>query len=91
MKCNTKLKDIDFTSTIVIIIRVRFWKQVNECNDSLKKKRDLRIEIPVSEMMYSENNRLLNYGYQFPESVYRLLYNYTDNCQLNCSNPQIHK
>lgn len=50
-----------------------FWKQVNECNDFLKKKRDLRIEIPVSEMMYSENNRFLNYGYQFPESVYRLL------------------
>lgn len=50
-----------------------FWKEVNACNDSLKQKRDLRIEIPVSEMMYSENNRLLNYGYKFPESVYRLL------------------
>ena len=50
-----------------------FWKEVNACNDSLKHKRDLRIEIPVSEMMYSENNRLLNYGYKFPESVYRIL------------------
>lgn len=50
-----------------------FWARVNACNDSLKKKRDLRIEIPVSEMMYSENNRILNYGYKFPESVYRLL------------------
>lgn len=50
-----------------------FWKEVNACNDSLKQKRDLRIEIPVSERMYSENNRLLNYGYKFPESVYRLL------------------
>ena len=50
-----------------------FWKEVNACNDSLKHKRDLRIEIPVSEMMYSENNRLLNYGYKFPESVYHLL------------------
>lgn len=50
-----------------------FWKEVNTCNDSIKKKRDLRIEIPVSEMMYSENNRLLNYGYKFPESVYYLL------------------
>ena len=50
-----------------------FWKEVNACNDSLKQKRDLRIEIPVSELMYSENNRLLNYGYKFPESVYRLL------------------
>lgn len=50
-----------------------FWKEVNACNDSLKKKRDLRIEIPVSEMMYSDNNRLLNYGYKFPESVYHLL------------------
>ena len=50
-----------------------FWKEVNDCNNSLKKKRDLRIEIPVSEMMYSENNRLLNYGYKFPESVYNLL------------------
>lgn len=49
-----------------------FWKEVNACNDSLKHKRDLRIEIPVSEMMYSENNRLLNYGYKFPESVYHL-------------------
>ena len=50
-----------------------FWKEVNTCNDSLKHKRDLRIEIPVSERMYSDNNRLLNYGYKFPESVYRLL------------------
>lgn len=50
-----------------------FWKEVNACNDSLKQKRDLRIEIPVSEMMYSDNNRLLNYGYKFPESVYHLL------------------
>lgn len=50
-----------------------FWKEVHACNDSLKKKRDLRIEIPVSEMMYSENNRLLNYGYKFLESVYQLL------------------
>ena len=50
-----------------------FWKEVNACNDSLKHKRDLCIEIPVSEMMYSENNRLLNYGYKFPESVYHLL------------------
>ena len=50
-----------------------FWKEVNTCNDNLKHKRDLRIEIPVSEMMYSENNRLLNYGYKFPESVYHLL------------------
>lgn len=50
-----------------------FWKEVNACNDSLKHKRDLRIEIPVSEMMYSENNRVLNYGYKFPDSVYHLL------------------
>lgn len=50
-----------------------FWEEVNACNESLKHKRDLRIEIPVSEKMYSENNRLLNYGYKFPESVYRLL------------------
>ena len=50
-----------------------FWKEVHACNDSLKKKRDLRIEIPVSEMMYTENNRLLNYGYKFLESVYQLL------------------
>ena len=50
-----------------------FWKEVNACNDSLKQKRDLRIEIPISERMYSENNRILNYGYKFPETVYRLL------------------
>ena len=50
-----------------------FWKEVHACNDSLKKKRDLRIEIPVSEMMYTKNNRLLNYGYKFLESVYQLL------------------
>lgn len=50
-----------------------FWKEVNACNDSLRHKRDLRIEIPVSERMYSENNRVLNYGYKFPESVYHLL------------------
>ena len=50
-----------------------FWKDVNACNDSLKHKRDLRIEVPISEMMYSENNRLLNYGYKFPEAVYHSL------------------
>ena len=50
-----------------------FWKEVNACNDGLKKKRDLRIEIPVSEMMYTEHNQILNYGYKFLESVYRLL------------------
>lgn len=50
-----------------------FWEEVNACNEALKKKRDLRIEIPVSEMMYTENNRILNYGYKFLESVYRLL------------------
>lgn len=50
-----------------------FWKEVNACNESLKKARDLRIEIPLSEKMYSENNRLLNYGYKYPEAVYRLL------------------
>ena len=50
-----------------------FWAKVHALNDSLKKERNLRIEIPVSEMMYTENNRLLNYGYKFPESVYRLL------------------
>ena len=53
--------------------RDAFWKEVNACNDSLKQKRDLRIEIPISERMYSENNRILNYGYKFPETVYRLL------------------
>ena len=50
-----------------------FWKEVNACNDSLKHKRDLRIEIPLSERMYSDNNRILNYGYKFPEAAYRLL------------------
>lgn len=50
-----------------------FWEKVNACNDSLKHKREIRIEIPISEMMYSESNRLLNYGYKFPDSVYRLL------------------
>jgi len=52
---------------------VTFWAEIHAINDSLKKKRNLRIEIPVSEMMYSENNRLLNYGYKFPEFVCRLL------------------
>lgn len=50
-----------------------FWKEVNASNDSLKKKHDLRIEISLSERMYSDNNRLLSYGYKFPESVYHLL------------------
>lgn len=50
-----------------------FWAEVYALNDSLKEKRNLRIEIPVSEMMYTENSRLLNYGYKFPESVYQLL------------------
>jgi len=52
---------------------VAFWTEVHALNDSLKQKRDLRIEIPLSEMMYTENNRLLNYGYRFLDSVYRLL------------------
>jgi transposase len=50
-----------------------FWTEVNALNDSLKEKRDLRIEVPVSEIMYSEHNRILNYGYKFLESVYNLL------------------
>ncbi len=50
-----------------------FWKEVNACNDSLKKERNLRIEIPISEQMYTDGNRVLNYGYKYPESVYRTL------------------
>jgi len=52
---------------------VTFWAEIHAINDSLKKERNLRMKIPVSEMMYSENNRLLNYGYKFPEFVCRLL------------------
>lgn len=60
-----------------------FWAEVYALNDSLKQKRDLRIEIPVSEMMYTENNRILNYGYKFLDSVYRLLGidSFIDQCQ----------
>lgn len=50
-----------------------FWKEVNACNDSLKHKRRRQMEPPASDMMYSENNRVLNYGYKFPEAVYQLL------------------
>lgn len=50
-----------------------FWKEVNACNDSLKQVSLPPAPDPVSEMMYSENNRILNYGYKFPESVYHLL------------------
>ena len=50
-----------------------FWNEVNACNNSLKKKKDPTGRTPVAEMMYSDHNRLLNYGYKFPESVYRLL------------------
>lgn len=50
-----------------------FWKEVNACNDSIKELSQPPAADPVSEMMYSKNNRILNYGYKFPESVYRLL------------------
>lgn len=50
-----------------------FWKEVNACNDGIKQKPDTRGGPSGSEMMYSENNRRLNYGYKFPESVYHLL------------------
>lgn len=50
-----------------------FWNEVNACNNSLKKKEVPQSRTPVSKMMYSDHNRLLNYGYKFPESVYRLL------------------
>lgn len=50
-----------------------FWKDVNACNDSLKQLSQPPAADPVSEMMYSKNNRILNYGYKFPEAVYRLL------------------
>ena len=50
-----------------------FWNEVNACNNSLKKKEVSQSRTPVSKMMYSDHNRLLNYGYKFPESVYRLL------------------
>lgn len=50
-----------------------FWKEVNACNDSLKQLSPPSAADTASEMMYSKNNRTLNYGYKFPESIYRLL------------------
>lgn len=50
-----------------------FWREVHACNDSLKTPDGRRSGNPAPDMMYTENNRILNYGYKYPESVYHLL------------------
>ncbi len=50
-----------------------FWAKVNECNKSIKKILPPQIDHTLSEMMYDENNRVLNYGYKFLESVFHTL------------------
>jgi len=48
-----------------------FMKMVKEFNATYKKEEPpLRIEVPANAMMYSGNNRKLNYGWKFLESVY---------------------
>lgn len=51
-----------------------FMEMVRKFNDTYKEKNvPLRIEAAGTAKMYSEENRRLNYGYKFLESVYQLL------------------
>jgi len=46
---------------------------VEEFNANFKDDVPLRIEVASNALMYSEENRRLNYGYKFLEAVYDLL------------------
>ena len=50
-----------------------FMAMVEEFNANFKDDVPLRIEVASNALMYSEENRRLNYGYKFLEAVYDLL------------------
>lgn len=50
-----------------------FMAMVEEFNANFKDDVPLRIEVSSNALMYSEENRRLNYGYKFLEAVYDLL------------------
>jgi transposase len=50
-----------------------FMAGVKEFNARYKDDVGLRIEVAQNALMYSENNRSLNYGYKFLEAAYDLL------------------
>jgi len=50
-----------------------FMAMVEEFNANFKNDVSLRIEVASNALMYSEENRRLNYGYKFLEAVYNLL------------------
>jgi len=52
---------------------VAFMAMVEEFNANFKDDVPLRIEVASNALMYSEENRRLNYGYKFLEAVYNLL------------------
>jgi transposase len=53
---------------------VAFMAEVEDFNANYRKTDiPLRIEVAGNAIMYSENNRRLNYGYKYLDAVYRLL------------------
>ncbi|MEO1785370.1 IS1634 family transposase, partial [Thermodesulfobium sp. 4217-1] len=50
-----------------------FMSMVKEFNANFKNDVSLRIEVASNALMYSKENRRLNYGYKFLEAVYNLL------------------
>lgn len=50
--------------------RGQFLTMVEEFDAKFRKDRVIRIETPVNAKMYSKENRRLNYGYKFLESIY---------------------
>ena len=50
-----------------------FMAMVEEFNANLKEDVSLRIEVASNALMYTKNNRRLNYGYKFLETVYKRL------------------
>jgi hypothetical protein len=53
---------------------VAFMAEVENFNANYKNADiPLRIEVAGNSLMYSENNRRLNYGYKYLDAVYRLL------------------
>jgi transposase len=52
---------------------VSFMAEVEEFNAHFKDDVQLRLEVAQNALMYSANNRRLNYGYKFLEAAYDLL------------------
>lgn len=50
-----------------------FWKMVKDYDQTWRKEKSNRIEIPTDSKMYSTGNRRMNYGYKFLECIYNQL------------------